>query len=117
MANFKADILEAISRMKETEEDIEKVYVGSLLDETYYRNPNTKELGFHPDPRNSDLVDGKCYDWEEVKEKFNYPYDDGYGGMDCHDIVIWTPNTIYYIHEYDGSTCFHTVSRNPPKGG
>ena len=51
--------------------------------------------------------------WEEARPHLDYEYDSGYGSQDCHNVYIWTPTRVIYIHEYDGSTWPETVPRNP----
>ena len=51
--------------------------------------------------------------WQEAKPFTDYIYDAGYGAMDCHDIIFWTADRVYFIHEYDGSTSITWVPRNP----
>lgn len=106
MANFKQDILEAING-----EEVETILIPAPLD--------TIEWGSlaQPDPRDIPIKAANAYNrflsLEEALPLLDYEYDDGYGGMDCHDVVIWTKTQVFYIHEYDGSTCFHSQFRNP----
>ena len=51
--------------------------------------------------------------WEEARPHLDYEYDSGFGSQDCHNIYIWTPTRVIYIHEYDGSTWPEAVPRNP----
>ncbi len=103
MANFKADIIDAVIDGKETESDIQGVLIKSQLG--YYDK--------YRDRRNAGIVRGKLYLWDEIKNKLDYEYYAGFGSMDCHDIELWTPKYVYYIHEYDGSTSVVSVNRNP----
>lgn len=50
---------------------------------------------------------------EVALELLNYEYNSGFGSMDCHDILIYTAEHVYFIHEYDGSTEIRSVPRNP----
>ena len=101
MANFKNDILEAVG-----DEIIECVVI---LDTIY--------CGWGDDsPRNSELLVSKlrkAIPWELASSLLDYEYDDGFGTMDCHDVVIYTNHSIYYVHEYDGSTELYSIYRNP----
>lgn len=56
---------------------------------------------------------GRTISWELAAPLLDYPYYDGYGLMDCHDIVAWTETQVIYIHEYDGSTKVCSIQRNP----
>lgn len=94
MPNFKQDILDAVG-----EEVIECVKIHHNRD--YYDDKSNKEL------LNVKLT------WEQAAPLFNYTYNDGFGGTDCHDITVWTATRVYYIHEYDGSTALYSVERNP----
>lgn len=88
-------------------------------------DPSSKRASFLTDVEN--YLDGEeviaiCLDdfaqeassWENVKDVLDYPYDPGYGFMDVHNIMIWTPTRVIYVHEYDGSTSLRSVPRNPP---
>lgn len=67
------------------------------------------------DPRNEiiDLYGGKTISWELAEPLLNYVYDNGFGAMDCHNIVAWTESQVIFIHEYDGATDVRTLPRNP----
>jgi len=51
---------------------------------------------------------------KEVIDYFDYNFDSGYGGQECHDFYIWTKSKVLFIWEYDGSTYISSVPRNPP---
>jgi len=97
MANFLQDIL------KETNgEEILAITLGGTSD--YYYADKLK-IPEH--------LEGKTLQFTpEIQALLNYEYDTGYGAVDCHDVVIWTAENVYYIHEYDGSTRFHSKPRN-----
>lgn len=40
-------------------------------------------------------------------------YEAGYGGTDCPPVYAYTDNWIMVIHEYDGSTRWGCIERNP----
>ena len=92
MANFKVDILKALNG-----EVIEAIVVGE-------RDPWAE-----PRPENK----RKIQTWADVREQLDYEYDDGFGGPDCHAILVWTANRVIFVSEYDGSTCLRSVPRNP----
>jgi len=103
MANFKQDILEAVE-----DEVIEAVVITGIIYE-YFSG--------RADCRNTDSLKAvikKAITWEQAAPLLDYSYDSGYGGMDCHDVLVYTAENVYYIHEYDGSTSVHCVPRNPP---
>lgn len=50
---------------------------------------------------------------EDVINYFDYDYDSCYGEQECHHVYIWTHKKVFFIHEYDGSTYFTCVPRNP----
>jgi hypothetical protein len=51
--------------------------------------------------------------WDEVAPTFDYDYDNGFGGADCHFFYLWTTTRIIYVDEYDGSTRIASMPRNP----
>ncbi len=66
-----------------------------------------------PCPRDVGGIFDKPVAWAEVRAFLDYPYDTGFGGADCHAIYAWTPTRVLFVHEYDGSTGFVSVPRNP----
>lgn len=105
--NFLEDILEALRICEEAEEGIQAV----LLVEPRYDAYDLEEYGKVEVFPKEDFY--HCHPWSYCRDKFNYEYDAGYGSRDCHDIVIYTTDTIYFIHEYDGSTNIYWLPRNP----
>lgn len=67
---------------------------------SYYDNPD-HDLGNAPQP------------WAVVRPVLDYAYDTGYGWQDCHDVWVWTPTRVLFIHEYDGSTAVGSAPRDP----
>lgn len=106
--NFLQDILTALEICEETEEDIQAVYLIELRYSPY--DPDYGQEWVEPFIEDDT---GNYLSWSYCRDKFNYNYDAGFGSQDCHDIVIYTTDTIYYVHEYDGSTSICWVSRNP----
>lgn len=106
MANFKQDILSALTANKETERDVVAVRITGELDTLW----NEEE-----DPRNAKAAahKGRLINWQDAAIALDYEYDAGYGSMDCHDVYVWTANYIYYVHEYDGATWVESIDRNP----
>lgn len=51
---------------------------------------------------------------KEVIDYFDYNFDSGYGGQECHSFYIWNKSEVFFIWEYDGSTHIHSIPRNPP---
>jgi hypothetical protein len=43
----------------------------------------------------------------------DYEFYDGFGGVNCQSVYIWTTTKVIFIHEYDGSTTIQSVPRNP----
>jgi len=97
MANFKKDILESVGDELDTAIII-------VVDDIYVSENNEKF------PK--DMI-GKPVLLKDVIDYFDYEYDDGYGGQECHNIYIFTKKEVLYIHEYDGSTYIASVPRNP----
>lgn len=101
MANFKQDILDAVG-----EEEILAIVVRSPLASWYRPNGEPRD-NITPEQLNVSFLNSL-----QALELLDYEYADGYGVMDCHDVNVYTETRVYYIHEYDGSTCFHSVLRN-----
>lgn len=53
------------------------------------------------------------HNWNEVRELFNYKYDAGFGGADCHPITAWTDSKVIFVTHYDGATWVSSIPRNP----
>lgn len=107
--NFKQDILFATAG-----EQIETVIILDLLEPNHFAYPEI----YDRDPRDTDTLIASIktpLTWEQAAPLLDYTYDDGFGSMDCHDVVIYTKDAIYYIHEYDGSTSIYNVLRDPSK--
>lgn len=66
------------------------------------------------DPRWKDLPVNIPLTWDEASPWLDTPFDNGFGGQDCPNFTAWSPSHVHYVHEYDGSTCLHSVARNPP---
>lgn len=100
MANFKTDILEAVR--------------GKHIEAIKIHGP----LGYYGhDTRNDNVIFDKPLTAEQALAMLDYQYDDGFGEQDCHDVTVWTVERIYYVHEYDGSTCLYSVERHPKQEG
>lgn len=52
-------------------------------------------------------------DWEWARTKFDYDYDTGFGGVDCHAVYLWTPTRIIFVAEYDGATSVQSLPLSP----
>lgn len=104
MANFLNDIIQALGS------ELPDVEAISIL------GPLPKGYGGFLDPRDESLEDlyDKPLTWAEAIPHLDYHYNSGFGTMDCHNILIWTKASIFYVHEYDGSTSLQSVPRNPP---
>lgn len=50
---------------------------------------------------------------EDGLKLLDVDYDHGFGGADCFRIYAWTPNRVFFMHEYDGATSLNWVPRNP----
>jgi len=100
--NFIEDILEAVD-----EEAILAVVIQDTIYEDYYT---------YKDPRDTPSLIaaiGKVLTLEEAFPLLDYEYYDGFGSMDCHDVLVYTETKVFYIHEYDESTRLRSVPRNP----
>jgi hypothetical protein len=98
MANFKQDIIEAVGDDTPTIIVIHKT-------ETWYKDPKYKS---------GDSFADVSLTYEFGLDLLDYDYDAGYGAQDCHDILIWSNNWVYYIEEYDGATYVNKIPRTPP---
>lgn len=67
------------------------------------------------DPRDAGINFSVTYRFEDAKPFLDYEYEDGYGAIDCHDIIAWSDAYVYYIHEYDGSTQVMRLPKRPTK--
>jgi len=105
--NFLQDILAALVNREESEEDIQAVMLIKPRYEFFEYEMSEIEEVFPEEDF------GKCHPWSYVRDAFDYTYDKGYGSRDCHDILVYTTYTIYYIHEYDGATSIRWMPRNP----
>ena len=43
----------------------------------------------------------------------DYEYDDGYGGVDCHAVTVWSENWVGFVGCYDGASWVTKVPRHP----
>ena len=55
--------------------------------------------------------------WESHKHVFDYDYDTGYGGADCHAVLVWTPTRAIFVGEYDGATAVEWLPIAPSVDG
>jgi hypothetical protein len=101
MANFKQTILEAVAD--------DTILAVKILPKDADYFPDEQLVRFIPGNR----LAGSVISLEEALKALDYQYDDGFGSQDCHDIYMWSNDWVYYIHEYDGSTCIRSVPRNP----
>lgn len=92
--NFKQDILDEVSG-----EVIEAIAVGQSRGIDY------------PVPDHS--LGEAPVSWEEAAPILDYDYDADFGTQDCHNVYIWTPTRVIFVHEYDGRTWLRSVPRNP----
>ena len=51
--------------------------------------------------------------WETARPLLDYDYDSGYGSPNCHAVAIYTADHVFMVSQYDGSTNFFKVERNP----
>ena len=99
-SNMKEDMLEAVG------EDFDKAIIvvtsDSCVEEHKRKFP--KKLMKKPEML------------KNVIDYFDYDFDSGYGGQECHSFYIYTDNDVFFIWEYDGSTRISSVPRNPNYG-
>jgi hypothetical protein len=97
VANFLKDIEEHLAG-----ESVEAVVVDPL-----------DRWSSHRQARDAGITFGVPVPWEQAKGWFDYEYDDGYGGSDCHPVYIWTATRVLFVVEYDGATSMASVPRCP----
>jgi hypothetical protein len=104
--NFKQQIINALNANGETEADIQCFVVenGKISD---WDDSDSDSRDIPEDKVNMPLS------WANNNQLLDYETDDDYGSLDCHYVLIYTLNNIYYIHEYDGSHCVANLPRNP----
>lgn len=75
------------------------------------------EMGYGEDLLNKPIpfeLRGKILSLEEAKEYMQcWSFDGGYGSPDCYSVYVWTNQRVFFVSEYDGSTCLMNVPRNP----
>ncbi len=49
----------------------------------------------------------------EARIYLSYEHDPGFGSPKCHAVTIWTPNHVFFVVQYDGSTRLDKVPRHP----
>ena len=96
MANFKADIIEAVAGDNILAVTFPKI---EIQDERYA-------------PANA--LANTILTYRQALAVLDYEYDPSYGSIECHNIKMWSADWVYYIHEYDGSTSIEAIERNPP---
>ena len=53
------------------------------------------------------------YDHDPGYASADAPPRGGYGSPGCHAVTIWTPQNIFFVVQYDGSTRLDKVPRHP----
>ena len=96
MSNLLQDLIEAADN-----EPIEYVVLGAGGWEDY----NLEAWGEYP--KNELLT------LEEVSPYLNKNYDTGYGAPDGPCLYAWTATKVIFRVQYDGSTSFYSIPRNP----
>ncbi len=42
--------------------------------------------------------------------------DTGYCGVGCYKLYAWSDRNVFFVSEYDSSTCLASIPRHPPAG-
>lgn len=85
-------------------ERIEAVVIGNMGWTDY----NTEYVpNFDSQPRE------KVLSWDEARKWLDYDWHSGFGAPKCNAVYVWTPTSVIFITQYDGSTNIHSVPRNP----
>jgi hypothetical protein len=58
-------------------------------------------------------VRGKALTWQRAKSMLDYDFHSGYGATGCNAVVAWTKSWVISVSEYDGSTTWFRIPRNP----
>lgn len=106
--NFRDKLLDKIGT-----ETVEAIVVGDWGQSYETTNWEDNDWLDHPIPNE---IRGVPCQWSDVHQLLNYEWDDGFGGMSCHALWIWTPTRIIFISEYDGATNIESLPRNPQPG-
>jgi hypothetical protein len=80
-------------------------WIESCIPDVEYVTIGAKECGDDPLPN--------LYTWEEAKKMLDYEFSDGLGSPECHAVYVWGKDRVGFVVQYDGSTSFHWVPRNP----
>ena len=99
MANFKQDIMSAVGK-----DTIIAVKICEVFSSYYDVDSKYKP---------ADKYAGKIIPYHTALLLLDYEYNSSFGRQECHNILMWSKNYVYYIHEYDGSTSVQCVERNP----
>ena len=97
--NFKDEILEEVAG-----EEIVGVVIGNMGWGTYNKD-NIPLYDVQPK--------GKVLSWKEAAPFLDYEHDCGYGAPECNAVYVWTETKVYFVVQYDGSTGFSWVPRDP----
>lgn len=100
-------------------EDIEKAADGPIVAAVIHADQGHVDYSYDPirkhDPRFVPPgLTRTVLTWEQARPLLDYPYDNGFGVQDCHDVHVWTDERVVYVHEYDGATELEWLPRNPP---
>lgn len=101
IANLKTQILELANG-----EPIEAVVIGNMGWDDY----GIEEI---PAESRDESNWDKVISWEKAAPLLDYDYDPGYGAPGCQAIVVWTPNKVMFVSQYDGATSLEYVPRHP----
>jgi len=99
MANFKQDIIRVVDK-----DEIIAVKIDKF--QPWWKDTDNKYA-----PGNN--CAGQIISYDLALALLDYEYDAGYGSQECHPILMWSKNYVYFIHEYDGSTSIDCIERNP----
>jgi len=99
MANLRAWIVDAAG-----DEEIESVVIGQM---------GWGEYKSESVPNYNDIPKGRAMPWEEAMKWLDYEFDDGVGAPRCQAVYAWTATKVIAIGQYDGSTFWYTIPRNP----
>lgn len=102
MSNLKDWISECFG-----DEEIEAVIVGKM---------GWGDCGSDGNPKYNDIPFGKVLSYAEALPLIDYEFSCGYGAPECNAVYVYSKTKIMAISQYDGSTSWFSIPRNPTDG-
>lgn len=58
-------------------------------------------------------LSGRLLEPQEIEPFLDVLFNPGFGTQGCPDFYVWTKDSVYYVHEYDGSVSLCKCPRDP----